>query len=84
MSFVKCSVDGCDRKLQPILKVDPKDRETWFYRECDSCFRPVCARHSVENNGRILCDRCGRVADAKRMAAGLIDLDIRPRLERGD
>ncbi len=24
MSFVKCSVDGCNRKLQPILKVEPK------------------------------------------------------------
>jgi hypothetical protein len=21
-SFVKCSVDGCSRKLQPVLKVD--------------------------------------------------------------
>ena len=35
MSFVKCSVDGCNRKLQPILKVDPRDRDTWLYRECD-------------------------------------------------
>jgi hypothetical protein len=41
MPFVKCSVDGCSRKLQPILKVDPKDRETWVYRECDECFRPA-------------------------------------------
>ncbi len=29
MAFVKCSVDGCSQKLQPILKVDPRDRETW-------------------------------------------------------
>ena len=29
MSFVKCSVDGCNRKLQPILKVDPRDRDTF-------------------------------------------------------
>ena len=27
MSFVKCSVNGCSRKLQPILKVDPRDRK---------------------------------------------------------
>src|SRR5207247_111672 len=26
MPFVKCSVDGCSRKLQPVLKVDPRDR----------------------------------------------------------
>ena len=42
MSFVKCSVDGCNRKLQPILKVDPRDRDTWLYRECDVCFKPAC------------------------------------------
>jgi hypothetical protein len=27
ISFVKCGVDGCSRKLQPILKVDPRDRD---------------------------------------------------------
>ena len=37
MPFVKCSVDGCSRKLQPILKVDARDRDTWLYRECDVC-----------------------------------------------
>ena len=37
MPFVKCSVDGCSRRLQPILKVDPRDRDTWFYPECDVC-----------------------------------------------
>ncbi len=54
MPFVKCSVDGCSRKLQPILKVDPKDRETWFYRECDVCFKPACEKHSSEVGGRII------------------------------
>jgi hypothetical protein len=81
MSFVKCSVDGCGRKLQPILKVDPRDRDTWFYRECDVCLKPVCEKHSTEADGQIICDRCQREADAKRQAAGLIDLGIRVRGE---
>ena len=52
MSFVKCSVDGCSRKLQPILKVDPRDRDTWFYRECEVCLKPACEEHSSEVEGR--------------------------------
>ena len=47
MSFVKCSVDGCNKKLQPLLKPDPRDRDTWVYRECDVCFRPVCDKHAI-------------------------------------
>jgi hypothetical protein len=31
MPFVKCSVDGCNTKLQPIYKLDPRDPETWLY-----------------------------------------------------
>ena len=60
MSFVKCSVDGCNRKLQPILKVDPRDRDTWFYPECDVCFKPACEKHSSEVLGRIIGDICRR------------------------
>lgn len=63
MPFVKCSVDGCNTKLQPIQKLDP-DRETWLYRECDVCFRPACEKHSVEINGKIICDRCRRDMEA--------------------
>jgi len=48
MPFVKCSVDGCSRKLQPVLKVDPRDRDTWLYRECDVCLKPACEKHSAE------------------------------------
>ena len=77
MPFVKCSVDGCSRKLQPIVKVDPKDRETWFYRECDVCFKPACEKHSSEVGGRIICDRCRREAEAKQESEGLIDLGFR-------
>ena len=51
MPFVKCSVDGCSRKLQPILKVDPRDRDTWLYRECDVCLKPACEKHSVGGRG---------------------------------
>ena len=81
MPFVKCSVDGCSRKLQPILKVDPRDRNTWFYRECDVCHKPACEKHSAEVEGRIICDRCRREAEARDASAGLIDLGFRPRPE---
>jgi hypothetical protein len=79
MPFVKCSVDGCTRKLQPILKVDPRDRDTWFYQECDVCLKPFCEKHSSEEEGRIVCDRCRREAQAKQQSAGLIDLGVRLR-----
>jgi len=81
MSFVKCSVDGCNRKLQPILKVDPRDRDTWFYRECDVCLKPACAKHSSEEVGRIICDRCRREAEAQQRSLGLINLGLRLRPE---
>jgi len=77
MSFVKCSVNGCDRKLQPILKVDPRDRDTWFYRECDVCLKPACEKHSSEIEGRIICDRCRREAEVQQQAKGRIELGIR-------
>ena len=79
MSFVKCGVDGCNRRLQPILKVDPRDRDTWLYRECDVCLQPVCDKHSSEEGGRIVCDRCRREAQAEQHSAGLIDLGFRLR-----
>jgi hypothetical protein len=81
MPFVKCSVDGCSRKLQPILKVDPRDRDTWFYRECELCFKPACEEHSSGVEGRIVCDRCRREAEAQQRSAGLIDLGFRERRE---
>ena len=79
MSFVKCSVDGCSRKLQPILKVDPRDRDTWFYRECEVCLKPACEEHSSGVEGRIICDRCLREAEAQQQSTGLIDLGFRQR-----
>lgn len=74
MPFVKCSVAGCNTKLQPFLKPDPRDRETWLYRECDRCFRPACAKHSIEIEERIICDRCRREIDDERRP--LLDLGI--------
>src|SRR4051794_40375753 len=44
---VICGVDGCSRRLQPVLKVDPRDRDTWLYPECDTCGRPACDEHAV-------------------------------------
>ena len=79
MPFVKCSVDGCNRKLQPILKVDPRDRDTWLYRECDVCLKPACQKHSSEQGDRIVCDRCRREAEAQQQLDGLIDLGFRER-----
>ena len=76
MPSVKCSIGGCDKKLQPILKVDPKDRDTWFYRECDKCFRPVCEKHSADVDGKIVCDRCREESEVKQ-SDPLIDLGIR-------
>ena len=65
MPFVKCSVDGCNTRLQPGRKLDPRDRSTWEYRECDVCFRPACEKHSTELDGRILAGRCRREQEAK-------------------
>ena len=76
MPFVKCSVNGCSRKLQPVLKVDPRDRDTWLYRECDVCLRPVCEEHSWEVEGRIVCDRCRE--EIEPPPPPLIDLGIKP------
>jgi hypothetical protein len=78
MPFVKCSVDGCNRKLQPLLKPDRDDRETWVYRECDLCFRPACEKHSAEVGGRIVCDRCRLEREAEQTPPGLIDLGLGP------
>jgi len=76
MPFVKCSVDGCSRKLQPLVKPDPRDRETWLYAECDVCFRPACDKHSAEVGGRLVCDRCRREAESRRAGPELLDLGL--------
>src|SRR3954468_10482335 len=80
MLFVKCSVDGCSRRLQPVLKVDPRDRDTWIYPECDVCHRPACDRHSLEVDGHVVCDRCRRESEAR---PPLIELGL-GRLARRD
>jgi len=76
MPFVKCSVDGCNKKLQPTLKPDPRDREAWVYPECDRCLQPVCEKHSAEIDGQIICDRCRREIEARQPRQELIDLGI--------
>jgi hypothetical protein len=76
MPFVKCSVDGCDKKLQPVVKPDLRDRETWIYPECDRCLQPVCEKHSTEMDGQMICDRCRREIEARQPRQGLIDLGI--------
>src|SRR5262245_33366058 len=54
MSFVKCSVDGCNARLQPLSKPILRDKSTWVYRECDRCLRPDCEKHSSEVGGEVL------------------------------
>jgi hypothetical protein len=77
MPFVKCGVNGCNRKLQPLLKVDPRDRDTWLYPECDVCGTPVCEKHSVELAGRVVCDRCRRDMEAQSAPVQLLELGLR-------
>jgi hypothetical protein len=74
MPFVTCSVAGCSRRLQLLWKPDPKARDTWLYRECDLCDRPVCEEHSSEVDGRLVCDRCRRELEAREGLPRLIDL----------
>jgi hypothetical protein len=76
MPFVKCSVDGCNKKLQPALKPDLRDRETWVYPECDRCLQPVCDKHATEIDGQMICDRCRREIKARQPDQELIDLGI--------
>ena len=64
MAAVRCSVDGCSRRLQPALKVDPRDSDTWIYPECDVCGGYVCEEHCSEVEGQVVCDRCRREAEA--------------------
>jgi hypothetical protein len=78
MPFVKCSVDGCNARLQPISKPILTDRDSWVYRECDRCLRPACEDHSTEVGGRIVCDRCGRDEAARKVPIQLIDLGLGP------
>jgi hypothetical protein len=74
MAAVKCGVDGCGRRLQPVLKVDPRDRSTWLYPECDLCGTFACDKHSSQIGEKLVCDRC------RKMEAGepLIQLGLGP------
>ena len=77
MPSVKYSVGGWSARLQPVLKVDPRDRDTWLHRECEACLRPACEEHSSGVEGRVICDRCRREAEGRERPAGLIDLGLR-------
>ena len=77
MASVKCSVGGCSRRLQPVLKVDPRDRDTWLYPECEECGRPACDEHSSWYEGRVVCERCLRVIEECDSPVQLIDLGLK-------
>jgi hypothetical protein len=72
--FVKCSVDGCNARLRPVAKPIPGDKSTWEYPECDVCFRPACDDHAVEVGGRLVCDRCRRESEGRRIPVGVINV----------
>ncbi len=72
MPFVMCSVGGCDHKLQPIIKVDPRDRHTWLYRECEECARPMCEDHCFWEGRRVVCARC-----QKESVTGWVNLGVK-------
>lgn len=82
MPLVKCGVDGCNQRLQPFLKVDSRDRDTWLYPECDVCGRPACEKHCSEVGGKVVCNRCRREIEAREQPVPLIDLGIRSPSER--
>ena len=75
MRAVTCGVNGCSRRLQPVLKVDPRDRDTWFYPECDECGRPACDEHAADVGGRRVCHRC-RPPAAPEPPVTLLDLGL--------
>ncbi|MDB5311601.1 MAG: hypothetical protein JWO38_5803 [Gemmataceae bacterium] len=77
MPLVKCSVGGCSRRLQPVLKVHPQDRDTWLYPGCEECSRAACEEHSSWGGDRVVCDRCRRAIEGRPSLIPLIELGIR-------
>jgi hypothetical protein len=71
------SRSGCSRLLQPILKVDPRDRDTWLYPECEECGRPACDEHSSWYGGRAVCERCLEEIEERESSVRLIDLGLK-------
>jgi len=77
MPFVKCSVGGCSRRLQPVLKVDPRDRDTWSYPECEECGRAACEEHTSGVGGRLVCDRCRQRVEERESPVLQLGLSLR-------
>jgi len=75
MPSVTCGVNGCNARLQPLVKVDPRDRETWVYPECEVCGRPACEKHSALVEGRLVCDVCRPQMEP---TIPLLDVGLRP------
>lgn len=71
MTAVKCGVSGCGRRLQPVVKVDPRDRDTWVYPECEACGQAACDEHASWLDGRAVCDRCRAALEPAAPLPGL-------------
>jgi hypothetical protein len=76
MAMVKCGVNGCSQRLQPYLKVDPRDRDTWLYPECEDCGRPACDEHSSWFGGRVVCERCLVEIEGRESPIQMIELGL--------
>ena len=77
MAAVTCGVGGCGRRLQPLLKVDPRDRDTWLYPECEACGRAACDDHSSRDGGRVVCDRCRQRLEERNRPVLQLGLKLR-------
>ena len=76
MPAVKCGVNGCGRRLQPLMKVHPRVRDTWVDPECEACGQPACGDHTSWFDEQVVCDRCRVRAEGRGLATELIDLGL--------
>jgi hypothetical protein len=61
---MRVGVRVTSRRLQPVLLVDPRDRDTWLYPEW--------------LGGRVVCDRCRRVIADRGSPVRQFELGLRP------
>ena len=51
--------DECSKPVKPIFIDTPNDPDTWFWRECDHCFKIACEDCSdSDHDGIVTCITC--------------------------
>ena len=70
MPFVKCSVDGCNRRLQPIFKLDARVRTPGLPGVRCVPETRLSETFVGAKDGRIICDRCRRKPKPNRNRKG--------------